>query len=160
MLKDSAQQVQDFLDGFGFGLTVVEMSQTTRSAEEAAAAIGTKVEQIAKSLVFLAGESPVLVIASGANRVDTKKLQAILSKLVRRATPEEVKRHTGFAIGGVPPAGHSERLQTFIDRHLMCFAEVYAAAGHPNAVVRLTPEQLRIVTDGNIVDVAEVSGQS
>lgn len=125
---------------------------STRTAEEAAAAIGTSVGRIVKSLVFLADEEPVLVLASGANRVDTARLGAALGRTVRRAEPERVQRETGFAVGGVPPVGHRRPLATYVDADLMQFDEVWAAAGTANSVFPISPRRLVEVTGGVVLD--------
>lgn len=157
VLSSSAQKVQDALAALGFdGFRVVEMPDTTRTSAEAAAAIGCTVAQIAKSLVFKGRDSggPVLVIASGTNRVDTRKLAALLGEPVDRPDADYVRERTGFAIGGVPPVGHSTPLRTFIDRDLFQHAEIWAAAGTPHAVFRLTPADLERMTGGAVVEIA------
>lgn len=155
-LSPSAQKVQDTLAALGFGNNVVEHEQTTRTSAEAAQAIGCEVGQIAKSLVFKGKQSgrAVLVIASGANRVDEKKLRDLLGEKVEKADADFVRAKTGFVIGGVPPLGHTEPLITFIDESLMRFASVWAAAGTPNAVFELTPAELVKMTGGNVAVVA------
>lgn len=132
---------------------VIELPQTTRSAAEAAQAIGCRVEQIAKSLVFKRRytQKPVLVIASGPNRVNEKTIGAYLSQPVERADADFVRQQTGFVIGGVPPVGHLEPPETFIDEDLLQYDEIWAAAGHPHAVFRLTPADLISMTGGRVV---------
>ena len=154
-LKGSAQRVQAALAARGFALQIREFPDSTRTAAEAAAAIGCTVGQIAKSLVFRARDSgrPVLVIASGSNRVDEKKLRGLLGEKVERADPAFVREKTGFAIGGIPPIGHSEPPVTVIDRDLAGFPEIWAAAGTPNAVFRLTPADLLALTEGQEADI-------
>lgn len=151
----AARRVEEALRQRGFSVEVQELSQSTRTAQEAAEAVGVSVGQIVKSLVFVAGEEPVLVCASGANRVSLEKLTELLGRPVRRASPEEVREATGFAIGGVPPLGHARQLRTFIDRDLMQYDEIWAAAGTPHAVFRTTPAQLLEMTRGEVVDLAE-----
>jgi prolyl-tRNA editing enzyme YbaK/EbsC (Cys-tRNA(Pro) deacylase) len=143
----SALRVQASL---GPAYHVLEFDATTRTAADAAAAIGCTVAQIAKSLVFRAETSgrAVLVVASGVNRVDEAKVGAILGKPIGRADADFVRAKTGFAIGGVPPVGHSEPSATLIDEALFAFAEIWAAAGTPNAVFRLTPADLLSLTGG------------
>ena len=153
-LKPAAQRVQDTLRRLGLDAAVVEFAGTTRTSAEAAAAVGCEVAQIAKSLVFRAGGRPVLAIASGANRIDTSKLAAVAGGTVERATPEVVREATGYAIGGVPPVGHATPLPVFIDRDLMTHAEIYGAAGTPNAVFPLTPADLVRITGGRVADLA------
>jgi prolyl-tRNA editing enzyme YbaK/EbsC (Cys-tRNA(Pro) deacylase) len=156
-LKESAKRVQAALAARGFAFEVREFPAGTRTSAEAAAAIGCAVGQIAKSLVFRARESgrPVLVIASGANRVDEKAVGALLGEKIGRAEPNFVRAATGFAIGGVPPVGHREAPVTLIDRDLLAFQEIWAAAGTPNAVFRLKPEDLVAMTGGRIADVKQ-----
>ena len=155
--KASARRVQAALDGFGLGFEVREFSESTRTSEQAAAAIGCQVGQIAKSLVFRGKESdrPLLVIASGPNRVDLAKLAAIVGEPVGRADADFVRARTGFSIGGVPPVGHDEAPTTVIDQDLMAFDEVWAAAGTPNAVFRLAPGDLVKITAGRLADVKQ-----
>ena len=154
-LGRSAQRVQAALDGHGLGFEVKTFPASTRTAEDAAAAIGCTVAQIAKSLVFRAKTSdrPVLVVASGVNRVDEKKVAALVGEPIGRADADFVRRRTGFAIGGVPPLAHEEPPVTLIDRDLLALDEIWAAAGTPNSVFRLTATQLEPLTGGQVVDV-------
>ena len=154
-LSPHAQKVQVALRTLGFPHEVIELSQTTRSAAEAAQAIGCKVEEIAKSLVFKAKRTnkPILVIASGPNRVNEKKISEFLSEPVKMADADFVRQRTGFTIGGVPPIAHRERLSTIIDEDLLQFEEIWVAAGTPNAVFRLSPADLTKMTDGRITSV-------
>ena len=154
-LKASAQRVQDALAARGFAFEVVEFPKSTRTAEEAAAAVGCTVGQIAKSLVFRAARSgrPVLVIASGSNRVDEAKLEALLGEPIGRADADFVREKTGFAIGGVPPVAHLEAPAAFVDRDLLAYGEIWAAAGTPNAVFRLSPQDLVAISGGTAADV-------
>jgi prolyl-tRNA editing enzyme YbaK/EbsC (Cys-tRNA(Pro) deacylase) len=155
-LKPSAQRVQDALTARGFTNQVVELEATARSAAEAAAAVGCEVGQIAKSLVFRGAGSgrAVLVIASGANRVDLAKVAALVGEPLDRADAELVRARTGFAIGGIPPLGHAEPLLTVIDEDLLRHARIWAAAGHPNAVFPLTPDELVRMTGGQVAKTA------
>ena len=157
-LDDSAQRVRDALAALGFDVAVREFPQSTRTAAEAAAAIGCEVAQIAKSLVFRARVSgrPVLVIASGANRVDEKAVAALIGEKIGRADAEFVRTATGFAIGGVPPVGHDTPPVTLIDRDLLALDEIWAAAGTPNAVFRLTPRDLVTLTGGRVAEIKRV----
>jgi prolyl-tRNA editing enzyme YbaK/EbsC (Cys-tRNA(Pro) deacylase) len=155
-LSRSAQRVQDALTALGFSMgQVVELPATTRTAAEAAAAIGCTVAQIAKSLVFRGAGSgaPVLVIASGANRVDTTLVARALGEPLVKADADFVRAETGFVIGGVPPVGHDRPLRTFIDQDLRQFEVIWAAAGTPNAVFRLTPADLERMTGGEVLRV-------
>ncbi len=150
----SIRKVEEALAAHGITCRVVEFARTTRTAAEAAAAIGCEVAQIAKSLVFKGGRSgrPLLVIASGANRVDEAKLAALVGEPVARPDATYVRARTGFAIGGVPPVAHAEPLDTYIDRDLMRHHRIWAAAGTPFAVFRLTPEALARLTGGRVAD--------
>jgi prolyl-tRNA editing enzyme YbaK/EbsC (Cys-tRNA(Pro) deacylase) len=156
-LSPSAAKVQAALESLGLDAEVVEMRQTTRSAAEAAAAVGCDVGQIAKSLVFKAGdglrERAVLIITSGANRVDERAVAELLGERLAKADAEFVRRATGFAIGGVPPVGHAESCTILIDEDLLQYAEIWAAAGTPQAVFRLTPADLRRITGGTVARV-------
>jgi prolyl-tRNA editing enzyme YbaK/EbsC (Cys-tRNA(Pro) deacylase) len=154
-LKASARRVQAAIAAQGFNFEVREFPESTRTAAEAADAVGCAVGQIAKSLVFRAAESgrPVLVITSGANRVDEKKLAGLLGETVGRADAAFVRERTGFSIGGVPPVGHAEALPVFLDEDLLAFSEVWAAAGTPNAVFRLRPDDLLRLSGGQAADV-------
>lgn len=154
-LSPGAQRVQDTLRRLGFPNQVRQLPQSARTAADAAAAIGCTVGQIVKSLLFRAGEASLLVLTSGANRVDEQKLAALLGEPMRRADAAFVRERTGFAIGGVPPIGHATASRTFIDRDLTRYDVVWAAAGHPNAVFPLTPDELARMTSGQVVDVAE-----
>jgi prolyl-tRNA editing enzyme YbaK/EbsC (Cys-tRNA(Pro) deacylase) len=152
-LTASAHRVQAALDAEGIGLAVVQLPDSTRSAAEAAAAIGCEVAHIAKSLVFRGERSgaPVLVIASGANRVDENAVAERIGEPVGKADADYVREQTGFSIGGVPPVGHLSRLRTLIDVDLLSLAEIWAAAGTPNAVFKLNPSQLMQLTGGEVV---------
>jgi len=147
----SALKVQAAL---GDRFTVLEFDAGTRTAADAAAAVGCKVAEIAKSLVFRGKESgrPVLVVASGFNRVDEKKVAALIGEKIARADADFVREKTGFAIGGVPPVGHASALLTLIDEDLLQFETIWAAAGTPNAVFKLTPAALVELTGGRVAD--------
>lgn len=126
----------------GLRLEVREFPQGTRTAEDAARAIGCRVGQIVKSLVFVAGSEPFLALTSGPNRADTDRLAALMGVTVRRAGAEEARAATGYAIGGTPPFGHPRRLRAFCDRDLLGHEEVWAAAGTPHAVFPISPGAL------------------
>lgn len=138
----------------GFQAEVREFETSTSTAEEAAAAIGTIVPRIVKSLVFLVAGEPVLVLASGGNRVDTARLAAHLGQRVTRADAARVAQETGFAIGGVPPLGHRHPLPTYVDADLLQYDQVWAAAGTPHAVFSIAPQRLVEVTGGVVLDLA------
>ena len=148
----SALKVQATL---GERFAVLEFDASTRTSEEAAAAIGCTVAEIAKSLVFRAESGrPVLVIASGAHRVDEKRIAAQIGEPVGRADADFVREATGYAIGGVPPVGHKMPPVTLIDEALMAFDNIWAAAGTPNSVFRLTPTDLVALTGGAVAALA------
>ncbi len=154
-LSPSAQKVQDALHAQGFACTVIEFVESTRTSAEAAARVGCTLGQIAKSLVFrgqVTGK-PVLVITSGSNRVDEAKVGQHFSEPIGRADAEFVRAASGFAIGGVPPLGHSQPIETFIDEDLLQYAAIWGAAGTPNAVFELTPADLQKMTKGKAVRV-------
>ncbi len=152
-LSASAQKVQAALQQLGMTLQVVELPDTTRSAADAAQAIGCGVEQIAKSLVFRSKQTqrPILVIASGTNRVNEKRIGELLGEPIEKADADFVRQKTGFAIGGVPPVGHTEQPVIFIDEDLLHYDEILAAAGTPHAVFRLLPADLVTMTNGRVV---------
>jgi prolyl-tRNA editing enzyme YbaK/EbsC (Cys-tRNA(Pro) deacylase) len=152
VLSSSAQKVQDALRALGHEIQVVELPASTRTSSEAAQAVGCQVGQIAKTLVFKTVETrrPVLVIASGANRVNEERIKALVGEAVEKANADFVRERTGFAIGGVPPVGHPETVEIYIDQDLLEFDEIWAAAGTPHAVFRLTPKELARMTGGTI----------
>lgn len=154
-LSPSAQRVQNALAERGFDFRVLELPSSTRTAVEAAETIGCTVAQIVKSLVFRTRETqrPVLVLASGVNRVNEKKLAARVGEKLEKADAGFVRDVTGFAIGGIPPVGHAQAVDTYIDEDLLRFEELWAAAGTPNAVFCLTSEQLVSLTAGQVTTV-------
>ena len=154
-LGPSVRRVQEALAAAGGGHTVVALEQSARTSAEAASAVGCKVDQIAKSLVFRGQQSQraVLVITSGANRVDERKVAALIAEPVGRADAEFVRQRTGFAIGGVAPVAHAEPLVILIDEDLLRWPEIWAAAGHPNSVFKLTPDDLVRLTGGQVATV-------
>jgi prolyl-tRNA editing enzyme YbaK/EbsC (Cys-tRNA(Pro) deacylase) len=149
----SALKVQAVL---GPDFQVLEFEASTRTSQEAADAIGCTVAEIAKALIFKSAEGrAVLVIASGVNRVDEKKVQTLLGQRIGRADADFVRDRTGFAIGGVPPVGHASKPVVLIDRDLQRFPYVWAAGGTPNAVFRIAPADLIRLTQGKVADVAK-----
>ena len=154
-LPKSARRVQRALAEAGFDNEVIEMPASTRTAEDAARACGTTVAQIAKSILFRARDTDraVLVITSGANRVDETRIETALGEPLAKADPDFVREKTGFAIGGVPPVGHAEPPAIFIDADLTGFETIWAAAGTPRCVFRLTPDALKRMTGGTVVTV-------
>lgn len=154
-LSPSAQKVQDVLRAQGFDLTVIEFAESTRTAQEAAERVGCTLGQIVKSLIFRGQDTgkPILVLTSGSNRVDEKRLQAYTGEAVGRADAEFVREVTGYAIGGVPPLGHARPMETYLDEDLLQYEVVWAAAGTPKAVFALTPADLQKMTGGKAVRV-------
>ncbi|HVL76264.1 MAG TPA: YbaK/EbsC family protein [Noviherbaspirillum sp.] len=154
-LPDSAQRVSDLLKRLGHHGRIVMLPDTGKTSAEAAAGLGCSVAEIAKSIVFrrLADDAAVMVVASGANRVDEAKVAAIVGAL-GKADAKFVRERIGYAIGGVCPVGHLEKTVMLIDQDLLGFDSVWAAAGHPHAVFNLTPKQLLELTGAPIADVA------
>jgi prolyl-tRNA editing enzyme YbaK/EbsC (Cys-tRNA(Pro) deacylase) len=151
-VKPSIQRVADALAAAGIKAEIREMSASTRTAEDAAIAIGTTVPKIVKSLVFLAGDAPILALVSGSNRLDTERLGLALGRTIARTDAATVREATGFAIGGVAPVGLSTPLAVVIDRDLLDYDLVWAAGGTPHAVFPITPDALVRVTNGRVLD--------
>lgn len=157
-LSPTAQRVQDALDAAGVETTIVEYDVPARTSAQAAEVLGCTVAQIAKSLVFKAQSGrPVLVIASGANRVDEAKVALLVGEPIGKADAAFVRDATGYAIGGIPPLAHAQRLVPLIDRNLLAYDVVYAAGGTPHAMFPVTPEALVRVSGGTPADVALLS---
>lgn len=154
-LPDTAQKVADLLKGLGHDKPVVMLPETGKTSAEAAAGLGCTVAEIAKSIVFRrkADDAAVMVVASGANRVDEKKVAAIVGEL-GKADAKFVRERIGYAIGGVCPIGHVEKTVMLVDEDLFKLDSVWAAAGHPHAVFNLTPRQLLEMTGAPVADVA------
>lgn len=156
-LSGSAQRVQDALTAHGLDCRVLELPTSTRTALEAAAAVGCEVAQIVKSLIFKTQSGqPVLVVASGSNRVDETKISALVGEPIGKADAAFVRQTTGFAIGGVAPVGHLQPIQTLIDEDLFNYSTLWAAAGTPNAVFALTPTDLQQLTAGQTATVKAI----
>lgn len=153
-MKEAVVRVVEALEAAGVQTQVTEFAESTRTAEDAAAAVGCTIGQIVKSLVFLAGETPILALVSGANQADTDRLAKVAGAPISRASAAIVREATGYAIGGVPPLGHATRLRTYLDRNLLQYDTIWAAAGTPNAVFSITPVELQRVTDAEPVDLA------
>lgn len=151
----SVERVRAALIAAGHADSIRAFPEGTRSAAEAAAAVGCEVAQIAKSIVFRAGSRPVLVIASGANRVDMAKVQATTGLGVKRAEGSWVRDVTGFAIGGVAPLGHLTPPLVLVDQDLEGFDRVWAAAGSPMHVFETTPGELLRISGGHLADIRE-----
>ncbi len=154
-LPPAAERVRQALASLGISTQIQEFPQGTRTAQDAARAIGTTLGQIVKSLVFVADGRPLLVLVSGRNRVDSSKLaRAAGAASIERAGADLVRATTGFAIGGVPPVGHATLLETFIDEDLLEYDIVYAAAGTPTAIFPIAPIDLVRATSGRMADLA------
>ena len=155
-LSGGPARVADELRQLGVESQVKEMPASTRSAAEAASALGCAVSQIVKSLIFrsVVGDEPILVLASGADRVDERRLAEIVGQPVEQASAKFVRDRTGYAIGGVPPVGHTRKLVTYLDDHLLRHPLVWAAAGGPQAVFSISPDDLVRVTSAEVVAVA------
>jgi len=154
-LSKSAQLIQDELSKKGINFKVIELSESTRTAIDAANAISCSVGQIVKSLIFRTKKTnkPILVLASGPNRVNEKSLELNIGEPIEKADANFTKEVTGFAIGGIPPIGHKQKIETFIDEDLLKFEELWAAAGTPNAVFNLKPKDLELLTQGKVISI-------
>ena len=152
-LSSSAQKIQDLLNSLGYNYIVIEHAESTRTAQEAADRAGCELGQIVKSLIFKGKESgkPILVLTSGANRVDEKRISGYAGEHISRADADFVRAVTGFAIGGVPPVGHVQKMETYLDEDFLQYQTIWAAAGTPNAIFELKTEDLQKMTDGKIV---------
>lgn len=153
--RASVRRVREALEERGLSAEMVELEQTARSAVEAAEALGCRVEQIVKSLVFRGSESggSILVLASGPNRVNEEYLSALVSEPVEKADAAFVRDKTGYAIGGVPPFGHAAPHLTFVDEDLLRHETVWAAAGHTHVVFGLRPADLLEASGGEVIPV-------
>ncbi len=151
-LSPSAQKVQDVLRTLGYAFRVIESEAPTKTAQQAADFARCELGQIVKSLIFKGMESgqPILVLTSGANRVDEQRIADYVGEPIGRADPDLVREATGFAIGGVPPIGHTRRMKTLIDEDLLQYVTIWAAAGTPNAIFELTPDALLAMTGGRV----------
>jgi prolyl-tRNA editing enzyme YbaK/EbsC (Cys-tRNA(Pro) deacylase) len=156
-LSSAAQKVQDALDQFKLGHTVLELEVPVKTAQQAADAVSCEVAQIAKSLIFKSSDTnrPVLVITSGANRVSEARVESLLNEGISRADPEFVRVNTGFSIGGIPPLAHVVPPVVLIDEDLLLFKVIWAAAGHPNSLFKLDPNDLPRMTGGTVALVKE-----
>jgi prolyl-tRNA editing enzyme YbaK/EbsC (Cys-tRNA(Pro) deacylase) len=153
-LKASAKRFQDYLHQFIPEAKVIQFQELTRTAQEAAQAIGCEVGQIAKTLIFKGKNSgdPVCIIASGINRVDERKVAALIGEPIEKPDADYVLACTGFSIGGIPPVGFQFKTVPLIDEDLMHYQEIWAAAGTPHAVVKLNMQDLLRITHGRVVD--------
>ena len=154
-MHPTAQKVADAAQALGLDIAIKEFDAGTRTAEDAARAIGCTVAQIIKSLLFVVDGQPTMALVSGVNRLDEKKLAALCGvgkKKVKRSNAETAREATGFAIGGIPPFGHKTRLPTYIDEDFLQFEIIWGAAGTPNAVFSITPKELMQATQGTVVN--------
>lgn len=154
-LTTSVKQVQEKLLKLGHPNEVVKLTDSARTAQEAADALGCEVAQIAKSIIFKlkSTNEPLLVVASGINRIDEKLVAQTLNDKLGKADADFVRESTGFVIGGVPPLGHKNSVLTLIDEDLFKYETIWAAAGHPKAVFQLTPDELEKMTNGQVISV-------
>jgi len=152
-LSQASRKVQEYLNQFDLDLEVREFPASTRTAQEAADAIGCTIGQIVKSLIFRSGQKPLLFLVSGDNRLDVKKVSGNLKIKLEKADAQFVRDTTGFAIGGVPPVAHAVKMEVYIDRDLLAYDEIWAAAGTPHAVFRLDSRDLSRMTGGQVIDV-------
>jgi len=151
--KSSApDRVRAALSAAGVVARIEEFPSSTRTAQDAAAAVGTSVGQIVKSLVFLAGSEPVLALVSGANRLEPARLGGLPGRPIGKADADAVRRTTGYSIGGVPPTGFPTPIPTFIDRDLLQYDVLWAAAGTPRHVFPVAPQELVRITGGTVAD--------
>ena len=150
-LSKNSKIVQDYLARFNLNLEVIEMPGTTRTAEDAAKAIGCEVGQIVKSLIFKNSDFPILCLVSGKNQLNVSKFQETCSIKLEKADANYVKEVTGFSIGGVPPVAHKTEMKTFIDKDLLDYEIVWAAAGMPFSVFKLFSKDLGMITNGSII---------
>jgi len=163
-VPSASQRVIDAALRKGVTLDVIVLDESTRTAEDAARAVGAEVGQIVKSLVFIAdrddGPEPCLVLVSGANMVDVSLLAAVLTEpRMRRATADEAREITGYSIGGIPPFGHTRPIRTVMDPDLGRFATIWAAAGTSNTVFSVTPATLRVLANANVAPIANAAAE-
>lgn len=154
-LSRSARSVQEALSKKGLGFKVIELPSSTRTAQEAASTIGCEVAQIIKSLIFRTKNTnkPILVLASGVNRVNEKLIEKEIGEKISKADADFTREITGFAIGGIPPLGHKQEILTLVDEDLLKLEELWAAAGTPNAVFNLHSKDLIKVTNGKVIPI-------
>ncbi len=154
-LSPSAQKIQNLLNSLGYNYTVIEHTESTRTAQEAADRAGCELGQIVKSLIFRGKTSgkPILVLTSGVNRVDEKRISGYAGEPIARADADFVRAVTGYAIGGIPPIGHNEKMETYLDEDFLKYEMVWAAAGTPNAIFELSLNDLQKMTEGKTTQV-------
>jgi Cys-tRNA(Pro) deacylase len=155
-MHPNVARVADAARAAGVEISVERFPEGTRTAADAARAVGCEVGQIVKSLVFMADDRPIVALVSGANRVDLARLaRATGAAEARRADGDEARAATGFAIGGVPPFGHAAQVSVLVDRDLLAYDRVWAAAGLPDAVFAITPAELVGASGGDVADIRE-----
>jgi prolyl-tRNA editing enzyme YbaK/EbsC (Cys-tRNA(Pro) deacylase) len=154
-LSPSAQKIQDQIRSLGYDYTVIEHADSTRTAQEAADRAGCELGQIVKSLIFKGKDSgkPILILTSGANRVDEQRISEYAGEAIGRADADFVRAVTGFAIGGVPPFGHVQKLETYFDEDFLKYETIWAAAGTPNAIFEVKTADLQKITDAKVARV-------
>lgn len=154
-LSPTSQKFQNLLNELGYAYTVIEHAESTRTAQEAADRAGCELGQIVKSLIFTGKDSgkPILVLASGSNRVNEKQIGEYVGEAIGKADADFVRTTTGFAIGGVPPVGHAQAMDTYLDEDFLKYPTIWAAAGTPNAIFELKTEGLQKMTNGKTVKV-------
>lgn len=154
-LSPSAQKIQNLLISLGYDYTVIEDAESTRTAQEAADRAGCELGQIVKSLIFKGKDSskPILVLASGPNRVNEKYIGEYAGEAIVKPDADFVRAVTGFVIGGVPPIGHAQKMETYLDEDFLHFATIWAAAGTPNAIFELKTGDLQAMTGGKVVSI-------
>ena len=150
------RRFESWLASTDFEVTVKEFPQGTRTATDAARAVGCDVGQIVKSLVFIAGRKPVVALVSGANRLDERRLAELAGGPVTKADAEAARAATGYAIGGVPPFGHATEVPVYMDRDLLGYGVVWAAAGRPDSVFEIEPGRLRELSNAVVVDLKQL----
>ncbi len=154
-LSSSAQKIQNLLYELGYTYTVIEHAESTRTAQEAADQAGCELGQIVKSLIFKGKDSgkPILILASGPNRVNEKRIAEYAGEPIVKPDADFVRAVTGFAIGGVPPIGHAQKMETYLDEDFLNYQTIWAAAGTPNAIFELKTEDLQKMTGGRSVSI-------
>ena len=158
-MKAASERVAQALRALGIEPEIVEFAQSTRTADEAARAVGTELGQIVKSLVFTAGGQPLLALVSGANRASPSLLSAAAGATIERADAATVRAATGYAIGGVAPVGHPTAIAVFLDEDLLRYDVVYAAAGTPNSVFPIDPRDLARITSARVVALKDTGAE-
>jgi prolyl-tRNA editing enzyme YbaK/EbsC (Cys-tRNA(Pro) deacylase) len=154
-LKTSAQKIQEIFTKNKLEFQVIELSHSTRTAQDAANALSCEIAQIVKSLIFYENisKNPILILASGINKVSEKIIEKEIGAKISKADAQFVRQVTGFAIGGVPPLGHIQKIKTYIDNELFKWEDLWAAAGTPNAVFKLKAQDLVHLTSGKVITI-------